>query len=273
MPQTIYDVSYAVQSEAQKLDIYLPETGPGPYPVIVFFHPGGFTEGDKDMIKPLAGAILARKYAVVSVNYRLADEALFPAQIFDAKAAIRWVRANAGKYNFDPHKVVSWGISAGSTLAALLGTSGGIKELEDLSMGNASESGRVDAVVSLYGPMDFHTLESQHLQSGHKPLQDSDASGETLMMGGSINEVPEKYRAASPATYVNHECPPFYIQHGKSDEVIPYLQSVLFAGALEKAIGKDQVELKLIENAGHFDRIQTSLENTNAALDFLDKHL
>jgi acetyl esterase/lipase len=273
MPEVIYDVPYATQSASQKLDIYLPERGKINFPVIVFFHPGGFTQGDKNMIEPLTGIILARKYAVVSANYRLADEAKFPAQIYDAKAAVRWVKANAGKYYLNPYKIAGWGISAGSTLAALVGTSGGVKELEDLSMGNASESSRVNAVVSWYGPMDFSTLESQHIRLGHKPLQDSETSGESLMMGGTISQVPEKYRAFSPHNYINRQCPPFYIQHGKADDVIPYLQSVSFAGSLEAMIGKDKVEQKLIEKAGHFDRIHSSLENINAALDFLDKQL
>jgi acetyl esterase/lipase len=273
MAETIFNIPYAVQSAAQKLDIYLPDKPEGTGPVIIWLHPGGFTMGDKDMIKPLVPAMLARGYAAVSVNYRLAYEAAFPAQIYDAKAAVRWVRASAGRYNFNPRKVASWGISSGSTLAALLGTSGDIKELEDLSMGNSTESSRVNAVVSLYGPMDFMTLDSQQVQLGQKPVQHSETSGESLLMGGSISEVPENYKAASPMTYISGECPPFYIQHGKSDEIIPYLQSVMFAGALEAAIGKARVELNLIESAGHFDRIHSSYENVKAALDFLDRHL
>jgi acetyl esterase/lipase len=241
--------------------------------VIVYLHPGGFTMGDKDMIKPLVDHMLARGYAVASVNYRLAGEAKFPAQIYDAKAAVRWLRANAGKYNLDPQKIAAWGISAGSTLAALLGTSGHLKEMEDLSMGNAAESSRVNAVVSWYGPTNFLTLNSQHAQLGHKPKQPSDAAGESQLMGGSIASVPEKYRAASAIAHINADCPPFYIQHGKADEVVPYLQSVMFASALEAVIGKTQVTLNLIENAGHFDRIQSSAANIEAAVDFLDRHL
>ncbi|MBN1191610.1 MAG: alpha/beta hydrolase [Dehalococcoidales bacterium] len=273
MPEMVFDISYAAQSDRQRLDIYLPGKGKGPIPVIIWFHPGGFTQGDKEMVQPLTGAILKRGYAVVSADYRLADEAIFPAQIQDAKTSVRWVRANAVKYNFDLGKIACWGISAGSTIAALVGTSAGVKELEDLSTGNSGESSRVDAVVSWYGPMDFNALESHHLQLGQKPLQDPDISGESRMMGGSVSELPERYRAASPINYISHECPPFFIQHGKSDDVIPYLQSVLFAGALESAIGKERVKLRLIENAGHFDRVHSSPENLNAALDFLDKHL
>jgi acetyl esterase/lipase len=273
MTETIRDIDYAFQSTSQNLDIYLPDNVKGSYPVIVYLHPGGFTMGDKEMILPLVAPILTRGYAAVSVNYRLADEARFPAQIFDAKSVVRWVRANAGQYNFNANKIAAWGISAGSTLAALLGTSGHIKELEDLSAGNAAESSLVSAVISLYGPMDFLTLDAERSKLGQKPEVDSEPSAESEMLGGSLSEVPEKYRLASPITYVGTNCPPFYIQHGTSDQIVPYLQSVAFAAALESAIGKNNVKLKLIENAGHFDRIHSSLENINAALDFLDQYL
>ncbi len=272
MKAIMQDIPYASNSPAQKLDIYLPEKIRGALPVIIYLHPGGFTMGDKEMIKTLVSTMLARGYAAVSVNYRLAGESRFPAQIHDAKAAVRWVRANAEKYRFNPQKIAAWGISAGSTLAALLGTSGHVKDLEDLSMGNADESCRVNAVVSWYGPTNFFTLDSQHAQLGHKPRQDSGPSGEVQLMGGSISEIPEKYQAASAITHIHPDCPPFFIQHGKADEVIPYLQSVTFASALEAAIGKTRVTLNLIENAGHFDRIHSSPDNVKAALDFLDSH-
>ena len=273
MINTICDIPYANQSPTQKLDIYLPDGVKGTCPVIVWLHPGGFSRGDKNMIQPLVSEILARGYAAVSVDYRLSGEAIFPAQIYDAKSAIRWVRANAAKYHFDPNKIVCWGISAGSTLAALLGTAGNVKTLEDLSAGNAHESSKVNAVISWYGPMDFIALNSQSLKPGKIPVDDSVPSGESEMMGGSFSEVPETYKTASPIIYVNDKCPPFYIQHGKSDELVPYQQSVRFAEALQASIGKSQVNLKLIENAGHFSRIHCSPENLKAVFDFLDKHL
>jgi acetyl esterase/lipase len=273
MAEIIKDVPYASQSAAQKLDIYFPERVKGPVPVVVWLHPGGFAAGDKDMAKANAGALAARGYATVSANYRLAGEARFPAQIFDAKAAVRWVRANAGKYNFNTNRIATWGISAGATLAALLGTAGNVKELEDLSMGNATESSRVDAVIDWFGPIDFLTMSSQRQHTSPKPAPENDKSGESLMFGGPVSAVPEKYKAASAIYYVNAECPPFYIQHGSTDEVVPSQQSIDFAKALEAAIGKENVELHLIDNAGHFDRAHVSNENIRASIDFLDNHL
>lgn len=273
MTEIFRNVAYASQSDTQMMDIYLPEGAKGTWPVIIWLHPGGFTMGDKEMIQPMVADMLQRGFAAVSVNYRLAGEARYPAQIFDSKAATRWIRATAGKYNFDPNKIITWGVSAGSTLAALLGTTESIKELEDLSMGNPDLPSKVNAVVSWYGPMNFRTLSEQRIKLGQKPFQAEEASGEFQMMGGSISSLPEKYMSVSAQTYINSKCPPFYIQHGISDDVIPYLQSIEFAKALESVIGKSQVKLKLIENAGHFDRIHSSPENISEVLDFLDEHL
>jgi acetyl esterase/lipase len=256
MTEIFRNIAYASQSETQIMDIYLPDGVTESCPVIVWLHPGGFTMGDKEMVQPL-----------------LAGEAHFPAQIFDAKAAVRWIRAAVDKYNFNPNKIVSWGVSAGSTLAALLGTTENIKELEDSSMGNPNLSSKVNAVVSWYGPMNFSTLSEQRVKLGQKPYQVEEASGEFQMMGGSISSLPEKYRSVSAQTYISAKCPPFYIQHGTSDDVIPYLQSVEFARALESVIGKSQVKLKLIENAGHFDRIHSSPQNISEALDFIEEQL
>ena len=138
------DVAYADASESQKLDIYLPNSGSGPFPVIVAIHGGAFLMGDKadgQLTPMLAG--LDRGYAVVSINYRLSNEAKFPAQINDVKAAIRFVRANAGTYGLDPNKIAAWGGSSGGYLAAMLGTSGGVADLEDTSQGSPDQSSAV----------------------------------------------------------------------------------------------------------------------------------
>jgi len=143
------DVPYATLSPAQKLDIYLPEDGTGPYSVILSIHGGAFMGGDKSDAKvtqALEG--LKRGYAVVAVNYRLSWEAVFPALVRDTKAAVRWVRANARKYHFDPKRIVAWGDSAGGYLSTMLGTSADISELEDLSLGNPDQPCNVQAVVA-----------------------------------------------------------------------------------------------------------------------------
>jgi acetyl esterase/lipase len=273
MTEMIKDIVYATQSPTQKLDVYLPEGVKGPFPVLVWLHPGGFGTGDKDWAKNTPDKYSERGYATVAPNYRLAGEARFPAQIFDAKAAVRWVRANAGKYNFNTRKIAAWGIAPGGTLAALLGATAGVKELEDLSMGNANESSAVDAVVDWFGTTDFLTLNAQRNQVSQKPVPEDEKAPVALMFGGLAAQVPELYKAASAIRYVHAKCPPFYIEHGKTDEAIPYFQSVNFAATLEAFIGKEKVELHVYENADHFSNIHGSPENFNASMNFLAKHL
>jgi acetyl esterase/lipase len=269
------DIPYANQSKAQKLDIYLPAGVNKPYPLIIWLHPGGFFEGDKDdiYIKQMIRPILTRGYALVSINYRLSDEARFPALVFDIKAAVRWARANATKYSFNPEKIAAWGASAGGMLAALLGTSGDVGELEDYSMGNPNESSRVNAFVDWYGPTDFLQMDPQHEQLGQKPINNLGTSPESRIIGGAITHFPEKCRAINPISYIKPDNPPFYIQHGKLDDIVPYLQSVILAEALEAVMGKDKGKLELIENVGHADPIFFTQKNVNKILDFLDKSL
>jgi acetyl esterase/lipase len=169
--------------------------------------------------------------------------------------------------------VAAAGISAGTTFAALLGTAAGRPELEDLSMGSPDQSSHVSAVVAWYGPMDYTTLDAQRQDLGQGVWKETADSGEVMMLGGTATEVPKNYRAFSPQTYINKDCPPFYFQHGTGDTIVPFLQSVHFAEALAKAIGKDKVTINLIKDANHFDRIHSSPENIKASLDFLDEHL
>ncbi len=271
MPDSLTDIPYATQSAAQNLDIYLPLVVPEPFPVILWLHPGGFTIGDNNMVKMTLAHLLGRGYAVVSANYRLAGEAIFPAQIFDAKASVRWIRANAKKYNFNPDKIAAWGVSAGSTFAALLGTTIGLKELEDLSMGNPSELSRVSTVVALVGPMDFINMDLQLIILGMK--HDNITSGESQVIGGQLSKFPDRCKAISPMTYISPNSVPFYLQEGTADEIVPYLQSVNFAKALTAVIGEEKVLLNLIENATHLDPKHNSPDNISKALDFLDKFL
>lgn len=276
------DIPYATQSDAQKLDIYLPAGGGKPYPVIIWMHPGGFFEGDKggggasdplatvDM-KQLVPPMLASGYAVVSVNYRLSAEARFPALIFDVKAAVRWVRANAARYGFNPEKIGAWGSSAGGYLAAMLTTTGGVKELEDLSLGNPEQSSRIIAAVDWYGPTDFLQMDPQHVQLGQQPKNSAPDSPESRLIGGVLELFPEKCKAASPMTYIQRDHPSIYIQHGKTDDIVPYLQSVALAEQLKGAGGEAKVVLEIIENVGHADPVFFTLENIRKTLDFLDE--
>jgi len=280
------DVPYATGSEAQKLDIYLPAGGTKPYPVIVWIHPGGFFEGDKsgggtedplvivDMNK-LVMPILTRGYALVSINYRLSHEAQFPSVIYDAKAAVRWVRGTAAKYHFNPEKVASWGSSAGGYLSAFLAVSEGVREVEDMSMGNPDQSSRVIAAVDWYGCTDFIAMDPQQIQLGQELWQgghDSEMSPESKLIGGALRSFPERCKASNPVNYVKSNHAPIFIQHGRNDNIVPYLQSVLLEEKL-RAVGGPEVIFEVIENVGHADPVFFTSENVNKMLDFLDRYM
>jgi len=272
------DIPYAHLSPAQKLDIYLPDEGDGPFPVIVSIHGGAFMgcdKGDLQVLPMLEG--LKRGYAVVAINYRLSREAIFPALVHDAKAAVRWIRANARRYHFDPAKVAAWGGSAGGYLASILGTSAGVPELEDLSLGNPDCPSNVQAVVDWFGPTDFLKMDKQLAALGLSPPPGMEHSGanspESLLLGQRITEIPDRVRAANPETYITAAAPPFLLQHGTRDAVVPVQQSIGFAAKLRSSLGPDRVTLELLEGAEHADPRFEAPENVQRVLDFLDEHL
>lgn len=269
------DISYATLSKAQKLDIYLPETGEGPFPVILAIHGGAFMMGDKadGQLNPMLNG-LKRGYAVVSINYRMSGEALFPKNINDVKAAIRWIRANAKQYHFNPDKIAAWGGSAGGNLSALAGTSADVKELEDPSLGNEAQSCRVNAVVDWFGPTNFLLMDEQLKTTGNGVPNHGDVSSpESKVLGQKISEIPEKVQMANPETFITKDDPPFLIMHGTKDQIVPTQQSILFAEKLEKILGKNKVTLHLLAGARHGGPEFQEPDIIQIVFDFLDRNL
>jgi acetyl esterase/lipase len=270
-----FDVSYAHVSLAQKLDIYWPAEGDGPFPVIVSIHGGAFMGGDKRdvQITPMLAA-LERGYAVVGVNYRMSGEAKFPALVHDVKAAIRWIRANAAACMFDPGKIAVWGGSAGGYQALMAGVSAGVPELDDLSLGNSEQSSAVQAVVAWFPPTNFLLMDAQLAESGLIPGDKEDHSAadspESLLLGHKITEVPDLVRAANPETYIRPGAPPLLIQHGLLDDTVPYQQSATFAATARAILGDDHVTLDLFPEGRHGGPPFGAPENVARVLDFLD---
>ncbi len=269
------NLSYAHASASQQLDIYLPDTGKGPFPVIISIHGGGFMFGDKQdgqLIPMLAG--LQQGYAVVSINYRLSHEAIFPAQINDVKAAIRYIKANAATYQLNKQKIALWGGSAGGHLAALAGTTFSKKALEDTTQGNASENSAVQAVVDWFGPIHFGTMDAQFAASGKGNANHSSASSpESKLLGSPLAQAANLVSQANAANYINSQTPPFLIQHGKNDPMVPTEQSLYLYEQLLPVLGKDKVTLSLLDNAGHGGRAFETDANIQLVLQFLNKHL
>lgn len=271
------DLAYAGRSDSQRLDVYLPEEGDGPFPVILSFHGGAFLGCDKadlQLVPMLEG--LARGHAVVGCNYRLSGEAIFPAAVHDVKAAVRWIRGQGSAYRLNGRWVAAWGCSAGGYLALMLGTSSEVKELEDLSLGNARHASAVQAVVAWYAPSDFLAMDEQLLACGLPPRPGQEHRGplspESLFLGARITDIPERVRAANPATYLRPDAPPFLLQHGTRDAVVPMQQSLEFAARLRAVAGPERGCLELIEGAEHADPRFESAENVERVLDFLDRN-
>ena len=226
----------------QRLDLYLPPAA-APTPLIVWIHGGAFRMGSKEDGVPVE--YLSAGCAIASVNYRLSQHALFPAQIEDCKAAVRWLRAHGREYNLDSDRFVSWGPSAGGHLAAMLGTTGGEKRFDVGE--NLGYSSQVGAVVDYFGPTDFLQMDAHRLPDSM--VHDTPDSPESELVGGAIQQVPERVAAANPITYVTKGTPPFLIVHGDNDPLVPYHQSQLLALALEQA--GVPVQFYTVRDAGH----------------------
>lgn len=234
-----------------KLDLYVPNNTTSPVPLIVWIHGGGWQSGDKQLgpnSHPLRYARMG--YAVASINYRLSDEAIFPAQIYDCKAAIRWLRANAAQYNLDASRFGVWGQSAGGHLASLVGTSNDVPDLEGTLGGNLQHSSRVQAVVDWYGPIDFLQQTALLTENGcPNPNHDSPDSPESRLIGCAIQTCPDAVRRANPMTYLTVDDPPFFIEHGTADCVSAPGQSRIFQNFLQSA-GHDS-SLTILQGAAH----------------------
>jgi len=239
------DLEYArVGDKSLLLDLYLPEKTQRPLPLIIWIHGGAWMAGQKADCH--ARLMLQRGYAVASLNYRLSQEAIFPAQIEDCKAAVRWLRAHAKQYELDPNYFAAWGDSAGGHLSALLGATGDIKDFDKGD--NLDVSSRVQAVCDYYGPTDFLQMDD-HLPPRIARNHDMADSPESLLIGGPIQEYKEKTARANPITYITPKTVPFLIVHGDNDGSVPFNQSELLYEALKKA--GVNVHLHVMKGADH----------------------
>ena len=220
-------------NQRQMLDLYLPEAAAEkPHPLVVYIHGGGWEAGSKDEAEVLHGLIKGgTPYAGASLNYRLTDQAQWPAQIHDCKAAIRWLRAHAQEYHLDPDKIAVFGISAGGHLVSMLGVTGGVKELEGDLGKHLDQSSRVTCVMDFCGPSDFLTF------GGKGSIIDPDDPKGALarLIGGPLKDHQEVGRKASPVTYITPDDAPFLIIHGDKDTLVPYSQATEFETALKAA--------------------------------------
>lgn len=264
--KVLRDLDYVgAGNKRQMLDLYLPEAKTTkPRPLVVYIHGGGWENGSKDQAGVLCNLIKDRNYAGASINYRLTNEAVWPAQIHDCKAAIRALRAHAAENQIDPEKIAVFGISAGGHLVSMLGVTGGVKELEGDLGPNLSQSSRVTCVLDFCGPSNFFTLPSQ----GGVINMDDPKTAVSKLLGGTIKNKPATARNASPVTYLTSDDAPFLLIHGDKDPLVPYAQATEFDAALEKA--KIPSILLTGTNRGHVFFSAQLFERMRA---FLDRHL
>ncbi len=248
------DIDYAGDGiVGHRLDVHLPANGQGPFPIIMAVYGSAwFSNSSKanTFRDGLGQALLNHGFAVVSINHRSSSDAKFPAQIQDVKAAIRFIRANAAKFNMDSSFIGITGWSSGGHLAALTGTTNNIKKFRIESLETDIEgsqgkytatSSHVNAVVDWFGPTDFLVMDKCGSSFSHNDAK----SPESSLIGGAIQDNPVKCALANPVNYVIAHAPPFLIFHGNKDLTVPFCQSE----KLFEKLQKEKVESQFIRIA------------------------
>ena len=253
------DLVYAPGGDRRTLDIYLPNEGEGPYPVIIDIFGGGWYFGQKSSHKlEPALNLLRRGFAVVSINYSLSYQAKFPIQIQEVKAAIRYVRKYAEKYQLDGGKIALLGESAGAHYAALTAVSSAAGKLRDPEWPNQEISDEVQAVIVVYCPVDLGKMseyfsveeEAWGLKTIITEYGEPD-SMEGVLLGGPAKERKEMVKLANPDCYITEKCPPFLFLHGTQDQVVPILGAMSFAADIKNVAGLDKARFQTVEGAHH----------------------
>lgn len=239
--------------EALHADVYQPE-GPGPFPAVLLVHGGGWARGEPADMVAIAESLAGAGFVVMNAAYRFAPEHHFPAQLHDLQQALRWLRAEAPRFDVDPDRIAGFGYSAGAHLVALLGLAA-TDETLDAPHGGADT--RLQAVVAGGTPTDLRKFEGGQLVP--------------QFLGGNQQQVPEAYRLASPVVHVTGEAPPFFLYHGGSDMLVSIDHAEDFAAALESA--GVHVELYRMRLRGHITAFLTDGEAVARATAFLRTQL
>ena len=264
--QKIADVDYAGDGQVyHKLDIYLPKVEKDTYPVVVHIYGSAwFSNNSKGMadLGTIVNALLDAGYAVVCPNHRSSMDAKFPAQIHDIKGVVRFVKANAAKYKFDPSFVAVSGFSSGGHLASLAATSSNQPQLEGNVGGNLKFSSAVDAACDWSGPVDLNYMSCGAREDtwNHGP--------EEAVMGFPFKGNEEAFKYLNATTYIGPDDPPVCIFHGTADTVVPSCQAPHFYGLLQDA--RVDSELHMVEGGGHGMNMYTE-ETLSAMVAFLNR--
>ena len=253
--EVIYSVEYSKSPEREGrdarpllADLYIPR-GKGPFATLLMVHGGAWFSGNKAHVTTPARYAAQNGYAVVAINYRLAPAYKFPAQLEDCRAGLRWIASNAEKYPFDLKRLAAYGYSAGAHLACLLGTT-----QNEPSHAKGSDP-KVRAIVAGGAPCEFSWLPEQSERLA-------------FWLGGSRSSVPERFRAASPTTFVDAKDPPTFFYHGETDRIVPLSSSQ----AMHRLLSSAGVEssFHLVPKANHLGAFM-DVNARKQAITFLDR--
>ncbi|MFL4499780.1 alpha/beta hydrolase fold domain-containing protein [Weissella sp. MSCH1] len=276
--QQWHDIAY-MDGERHTLDVYLPNEGQGAFPVIVDIYGGGLIFGDKSSHKlEPALRLLDKGYAVVSVDYSLIHQKDFPFQIYEIKAALRFLRAHADEYQLDMNRVALMGESSGAHLAVMTGVTASVDALQNPFMGdNNNQPETVNAIIAMYGPYEFDQFVDQFNESGVTPKYAETGTAESFE-GQMFNQqapkdVPQRVKMYSPKMYFNAEMPPILAFAGTADAVVPYQQTVNMINGAREFVSEDKAVLHLVEGTGHGPADYMSPEFTDEKAAFLAKWL
>lgn len=261
------DVPFADESKTQKLDIYLPPEdkrgdGSSLCPTVIFFHGGAFKFCDKrdNQVEPYF-ALLDNGYAVVSVGYRLSGEATYPAAVDDCRAAVNFLCEHAEEYGLDSNHFALAGQSAGAYLALLL----------------ATENLPINCVVSWYAPTDIPLMYEQLRENGIADMSlDDPTTFDAEFFGDALSKIPAKVLdEASPLHRLDSAdaatVPPLLLQHGKSDNTVPWQQAEVYYNKAHE-LGLD-ITLEYFEGADHIDTAFETNENLDRVAEFLNANI
>ena len=270
------DIPYG-DHPAQVLDIYLPDEGEGPFPLVVHIHGGGFAIGDKrdDHMDAYLGGIKLG-FAVASVEYRLSGVAPFPAAVVDCRESIRFIKEHAAEYSIDPERIGLIGGSAGGNLCAMLAMNVANGEFPGESKdASFTQTPSVKTAVCQFGPMNFGTMEAQARCNGVSAMHDDPVDmPESAYIGSPINEEAADIIAqANPATYISEAMSPVLVQHGTMDQLVPFEQSVEFVNAIFAKGEAAKLTYVPLVGARHEDKRFTSEPNMGFVWDYLAGHL
>jgi acetyl esterase/lipase len=262
-----FDQPYAgTDNPRQMVDVYLPKrrADDRPLPVIAMIHGGGWSKGDRKGYTTRAIELVRTgSFAAVAVGYRLTDEATWPAQIHDCKAAIRWIRGHAAELGLDPDRIGVTGSSAGGHLVLLLGTSGGVASLEGAIGDHTDQRSGVTCVVNYCGPSDLRA----NLFTDERSRQPDPAV--VGLLGGSPADLPDRAREASPVAHVSADDPPVLTLHGTRDERVDFRHAEI----IDAALGKAGVTSFLVPVVGAGHSIPRPPELLERVANFWNRHL